>query len=113
MEAEKPRAKGDLHCPFHQKLMRTVCHKCALWISVVGKNPNTGEQINGWECSFAMIPVLLIENAQQSRAVGAAVESWRNEFVKAEQNKLAIAAPYLVGAAERLEKLNATDNNSQ
>ena len=29
-----------------------------------------------------MVPVLLIENAQQSRQTGAAVESFRNEVVK-------------------------------
>jgi len=32
---------------------------------------------------MAWMPVLLIENAQQSRSTGAAVESFRNEMVEA------------------------------
>jgi len=32
---------------------------------------------------MAWLPMLLIENAQQSRATGAAVESFRNEMVEA------------------------------
>ena len=37
---------------------------------------------------MAWLPILIIENAQQSRSTGAAVESFRNEMVSANQENL-------------------------
>ena len=54
-------------------------------MKVQGKNPNTGEQIEDWACSMAWIPMLLIENSQQQRHTAGAVESFRNEMVKANE----------------------------
>jgi hypothetical protein len=56
---------------------------CAWFMKVSGTNPNTGEEIDDYGCSMAWMPVLLIENSQQQRQTGAAVESFRNEMVKA------------------------------
>ena len=56
---------------------------CAWFMHVRGTDPNTGQEIDDWGCSMAWMPKLLIENAQQSRQTGAAVESFRNEMVKA------------------------------
>lgn len=56
---------------------------CAWFMKVVGKNPNTGQDIEEWACAVAWMPVLLIENSQQQRQTGAAVESFRNELVNA------------------------------
>jgi hypothetical protein len=52
-------------------------------MKVRGNNPNTGEEIDDYGCSIAWLPVLMIENSQQQRQTGAAVESFRNEMVKA------------------------------
>jgi hypothetical protein len=46
-------------------------------------NPNTGKEIDEWGCAIAWMPVLMIENSQQQRQTGAAVESFRNEMVQA------------------------------
>jgi hypothetical protein len=51
-------------------------------MKVRGNNPNTGEEIDDYGCSMAWLPVLMIENSQQQRQTGAAVESFRNEMVK-------------------------------
>lgn len=59
---------------------------CAWFLKIQGANPNTGEQVDEWGCSMAWLPVLMIENSQQQRQTGAAVESFRNEMVKANQN---------------------------
>ena len=59
--------------------------ECAWFMKVQGKNPNTGEQIEDWACSMAWIPMLLIENSQQQRQTGRAVESFRNEMVRANE----------------------------
>ena len=56
--------------------------ECAWFTQIRGTNPQTGKDIDEWGCSVAWMPMLLIENAQQSRQTGAAVESFRNETVK-------------------------------
>ena len=48
-----------------------------------GQDPNSGEEIDDWGCVVAWLPKLLLENALMSRQTGAAVESFRNEMVKA------------------------------
>ena len=42
-------------------------------------SPQTGQEIDEWGCAVNWIPTLLIENSQQQRQTGAAVESFRNE----------------------------------
>jgi len=68
-------------CP----LWRAPCkeHQCRWFINVIGQNPNTGEQINKWGCSMELLPMLVIENAQQTRQAGASIDSFRNEMVRA------------------------------
>lgn len=59
--------------------------ECAWFMQIRGKNPNTGEDVDEWGCSMAWLPMLMIENSQQQRSTGAAVESFRNEMVKANE----------------------------
>ena len=59
--------------------------ECAWFIKMRGNNPNTGEDVDEWACSMAWLPILLIENSQQQRSTGAAVESFRNEMVRANE----------------------------
>ena len=60
--------------------------KCAWFTQLRGHNPNTGEEIDDWGCAVGWLPVLLVENSQQQRSTGAAVESFRNEMVKANES---------------------------
>jgi hypothetical protein len=48
-------------------------------------NPNTGEELDEWGCAVTWMPVLAVEIAQKSNQTGAAVESFRNEVVKENQ----------------------------
>lgn len=57
--------------------------QCSWFTKVVGVHPQTGQEIDEWECAVKWIPVLVIESSQQTRQAGAAVESFRNEVVKA------------------------------
>lgn len=66
--------------------------ECAWFLKISGKNPNTGEDMDDWGCSMSWLPILLIENAQMSRQTGAAVESFRNEMVKANESSQQIWA---------------------
>ncbi len=59
--------------------------ECAWFLKIRGSNPNTGEDIDDWGCSMAWLPILTIENSQMQRQTGAAVESFRNEMVKANE----------------------------
>ena len=63
------------------------CRKldCAWFMQVRGHNPNTGQEVDEWACAMAWLPILLIENSQQQRQTGAAVESFRNEMVRANE----------------------------
>lgn len=59
---------------------------CRFWITIIGKDPTTGDPINKGDCAIAWNPILLIENSQMQRQTGAAVESFRNEMVKANES---------------------------
>lgn len=59
---------------------------CAWFCQMRGSDPNTGKEVDDYACAVAWLPMLLIENAGQSRQTGAAVESFRNEMVKANQS---------------------------
>jgi len=59
-------------------------HACRFWIKIVGKHPQTGAEIDHYDCAFTWMPILLIENTQKQRETGAAVESFRNEMVSAQ-----------------------------
>lgn len=73
------------HCPLDNF---NPCRQldCAWFMKIHGKNPNTGADVEEWGCSMAWLPVLMIENSQQQRQTGAAVESFRNEMVKANEH---------------------------
>lgn len=82
-------------CP----LIRKDCveHKCSWYMHVRGMNPNTGEDIDHWACAVSWMPTLTIENSQQQRQTGAAVESFRNEVVKANEENRQL---YIEGLAQ-------------
>jgi len=75
------------YCPLIQKKCKE--HKCKFYIQVMGKNPQTGQDVNEWNCAITWLPMLLIEGSQQTRQAGSAIESFRNEMVNA-QNQIDI-----------------------
>lgn len=69
--------------------------ECAWFVQMRGSDPNSGKEVDEYACGVAWLPMLLVENAMQNRQTGAAVESFRNEMVKANdasQNLLKVAA---------------------
>ena len=64
-------------CPLLQK--ECIGLQCAWITQIRGTHPQTGQEIDEWGCAVNWIPTLLIENSQQQRQTGAAVESFRNE----------------------------------
>ena len=68
------------YCPLIKK--DCIGLQCSWFMLVRGKHPQTGQDVDEWGCAMTWLPVLLIENSQQQRQTGAAVESFRNEVVK-------------------------------
>ena len=90
-------AEKKIICP----LMQSVCiedgeivngelHACKFWIKVTGKHPQSGAEVDHFDCAHAWMPILLIDNTQRQRETGAAVESFRN--VMTEQNMHSMGA---------------------
>ncbi len=76
-----------------------------MWIQIRGNDSNTGKEVDEYNCSFAFLPMLLIENANQTRQAGAATESFRNEFHKASETNLQV----MVALAHE-ERMKAIDH---
>jgi hypothetical protein len=53
-----------------------------MFLQIRGANPQTGEPVDLWDCVFTIMALLTIENSQQQRQTGAAIESFRNEMVR-------------------------------
>jgi len=53
-------------------------YRCEWFIEVVGKNPQTGDDIHEQKCALAWMPMMQVEQARQVRSVAAALESHRN-----------------------------------
>ena len=77
-------------CPILNK--ECIGLDCSWFVKIAGYDINTGKQIDDWNCTIAYLPMLLIENSGMQRQTGAAVESFRNEMVKANENNLAVLA---------------------
>lgn len=78
---------------------------CRFWVNVIGKDPQTGKEINNGDCAMAWTPILMIENSKVNRETGSAIESFRNEMVKANHasQSLLLAAS---GATTNLIEVN-------
>ncbi|WP_206105620.1 hypothetical protein [Sapientia aquatica] len=86
-----------------EQIKDAVMQRCAWFIELAGTNPNTGEQVNERGCAMSWIPILLIENSKQQHHTSAAVESFRNEMVQANQtsNQLLALATGLPALANK------------
>lgn len=69
---------------------RQILYRCPWYIKLRGKDPQSEQEIDEWRCAIGWTPILLIENVQQSRQTGAAVEDLRNEMVKGQNNFLSL-----------------------
>ena len=76
------------YCPLIKK--DCIQTKCSWFTQVRGTHPQTGQEVDEWGCAISWMPVLLIENSQQQRQTGAAVESFRNEMVKANEHSVQV-----------------------
>ncbi len=74
--------KVEENCPLHN-FKKCKQFKCAWFVQMKGTSPNDGKEVDEYACAIAWLPLLLVENATQARQTGGAIESFRNEMVKA------------------------------
>lgn len=64
-----------------------------MWFTKLqGTDMNTGKDIDEYACAVTWLPMLLVENSGMQRQTGAAVESFRNEMVKANETSIKVLA---------------------
>ena len=93
----------DGQCPLIKK--KCMKHRCIWYNMLQGNNPQTGAPVQEWGCSIAWLPLLLVENNGKQIQTTSAVESFRNEMVKANMVTLA-----LVDQKNKKEKENPVGN---
>jgi len=76
-----PHANPGPVCPLHKVDVSEVCHRCPWFTRVRGKDPQSEEMIDDWRCAVALLPTLLVENAQMTRQGNATMETFRNGVV--------------------------------
>lgn len=54
-------------------------------MKVAGKDPQQDKEIEEWGCAIPWLPIFLMENNRVTFQTGAAIESFRNEMVKASE----------------------------
>lgn len=88
----KAQKEPGSFCPLIQK--ECIGWDCSWYTHIRGMNVNTGEEMDHEGCSMAFLPMLLVDNTQQTRQAGAAIESMRNEVVKGQEvaNQIAYTA---------------------
>jgi hypothetical protein len=84
-------------CPFGhtcEKIVGGKIDRCKLYIPLAGRNPQTGEDIDEWNCSLVWSVIMMVENANTNRGTQAALESFRNEATNQTQttNQILLAA---------------------
>ena len=75
-------------CPLGSKceeIKDGAIHRCMWFTKMAGMDPTTGKDIESSNCAIAWMPLLTVENSREQLKTGAAVESFRNEMVKAQE----------------------------
>lgn len=87
-----PLGPKDLVCPLHRQKMVKVCHTCPMWMSIRGKHPQTGADVDDWNCALAWGPVLAVNAAREMSMVSKEVSVMRSDNRKAHDEHVTMAA---------------------
>lgn len=75
-------------CPFLKrpwwkpwKKRTCIEDKCSMWIKLIGKDPQSGDPINEYDCAFRWGVVTQIENTKETIRVADEVKVLRDEMV--------------------------------
>lgn len=67
-------------CPFLNK--PCLEHNCVFFVNVIGKHPQTGKDIDMWDCTFKIQSLLLMEHGRQLEGLRIVSEETRNQTEK-------------------------------
>jgi hypothetical protein len=83
-ELQRPRAAKGMLCPFLQKDLSQVCHKCMLWQAIVVQRIVDGkpQQSEHWDCTLKHTLKVTLDLGQATHELSGAVESTRNQANK-------------------------------
>lgn len=101
------KIKPGNFCPLIKK--DCIGIKCSWYTQMRGTNPNTGEPVDEWGCAVTWMPFMAVEIAQKSNQTGAAVESFRNEVVKGNQENQQL---YIQALQQRIVPAQITPINT-
>ena len=85
------KEEKKLICPFLDK--ECLTNKCMMWTNIQGKHPQTGKDIDYWDCSFKIQNFLILEQGRQIEGLRIVNEETRNQTIKNGENL--IKAAYL------------------
>ena len=97
-------------CPAYGGRCKKHRDNCPEYIHITGKDPQTDEIVNMFDCSRRWVPTLLLEISQRLNQQGAGIESFRNEMVKTQTNFngiLASATNALIASNEEAKKIES------
>jgi len=78
----------EFFCPLGstcEEAVDGVIKRCAWYTKMVGLDPNTGKEIDDWACAMSWMPMLQVEMSSTNRGQTKALESFRNETVKGQE----------------------------
>lgn len=66
-------------CP----LLKSECikHQCMFYTHIQGINPQTNTQMDHWDCTIRLLPLIMIDQSRTLGSVAASNESLRNNLV--------------------------------
>jgi hypothetical protein len=85
----KPIHESKEICPLMKSKRELVCHKCAWYTHIRGMHPQTGEEIDRWDCSISLLPILMIETGRQMGTANEALVALRNDFTEGNNKRIA------------------------
>ncbi len=97
----------ETFCPLIKKPCRGL--KCLWFTQLVGKHPQTGKNIDEWDCAMKWLPILMIENTKETMSLAASIDSLRNETMKSQVAVLHMTAKGELGIMDDLTNTAVPD----
>lgn len=70
-------------CPLIQGPCKQL--ECMWFTQIRGKHPQTGQDLDEYNCSMSWMPILMIENSSQQRNTWANIAEFKNEMMKSNE----------------------------
>lgn len=90
-----------------------MIYRCAWYGHVRGVDKNTGKELDDWRCAMNWMPTLLIENSAMQRSTSVAVESFRNEMVKANESSQQLLLATVLGGAPEIKSISVINEEGE